>query len=145
MHPVLGAYRGEEVVARAFAATAGLSADAAVLVVLGVLLTLVPARLASLGAGLQDGLRCLRLEGRLAGEDLAGRVAHVGTVKVEANAAYQHLYILLTEAGVGAGGASLDAVETSLDALHQRFCVHCGAARVRRDHPSRLGYALAPF
>src|SRR5919112_449250 len=141
----LGTYRGEEIVARAFAATAGLSADAAVLVVLGVPLTLVPAHLASLGAGLQGGLRYLNVKGRLAGEDLAGRVAHVDAVKVEADAAYQHLYILLTEAGVGAGGASLGAIETSFDALDQRFCLHCGIAGGRLDHSSGVGHALAPF
>src|ERR687889_2881123 len=128
MHPVLGAYRGEEVVARAFAATAGLSADAAVLVVLGVPLALVPAHLASLGAGLQGGRRYLNVKGRLAEEDLAGRVAHVGAIKVEADAAYQHLYILLTEAGVGAGGGNPGANTKKFGALEPRLLVHLGDA-----------------
>src|SRR5215212_3303517 len=52
---------------------------------------------------------------------------------------------LLTEAGVGAGGASLGAVETSFDALDQRLCVHCGVAGVCLDHSSGVGHALAPF
>ena len=102
-----------------------------------------PSHPASLGASLQGGLRYLRVKGRLAGEDLAGRVAHVGAVKVEADAASQHLYILLTEAGVGAGGAGLGAVEAGLDALNQCLGIHGGFVRVRLDHPSSISHVYS--
>ena len=112
----LGAYRGEEVVAGALAASAGLSADTAVLyAVLGVLLTLLAAPTASLCASLQGSLSHLLVESRLPGEYLADGVADVGAVEVEPYAAGQHLYILLTEAGVGAGGAGLGTVDAGID------------------------------
>src|SRR5919112_3831054 len=143
--PCLGAYRGEEVVAGALATAAGLGTDTAVLVVFGVLLALLAAQPARLGTGVQRSLLHLRVEGRLAREDLAGRITHIGTVKVEADAPGQHLHVLLTQAGVGAGGAGLGAVGAGLDALDPRFCVHCGATRVRLDYPSGLSHAPAPF
>jgi len=85
--------------------------------VLGVLLALLCAQATRLRADLEAGAQHLDLRCRLSGENSAGSVANVGAVKVEPYAAYQHLYILLTEAGVGAGGAGLSAVKAGLDAL----------------------------
>lgn len=116
----LGWYRGEDIVARLLAATAGLCAHPAVLVVPSVVLALLTAKAASLRASLETGAQHPRLRGRLPGEDPAGRLAHIGAVEVEPDAASQHLHVPLSDAGVGAGGASLGAVEARLDALYER-------------------------
>jgi hypothetical protein len=55
--------------------------------VLGVVLALVCAEAARLGAGLQGTTHHLRLEGRLPRENLAGGLADIGTVEVEPDAA----------------------------------------------------------
>src|SRR5829696_5084585 len=142
----LSAYRGEEVVAGALTTAAGLATDTAVLhAVFGVLLALLAAQAASPRASLQDSLSQFHIEGRLPGEDLSGRVADVGAVEVEPYAADQHLQVLLTQTGVGAGGAGLGAVEAGLDALHQRFCLRSGIARGRLDYPSGVGHVASPF
>ena len=78
---------------------------------LAVLLALVAANAARLGARPQRRAGHPGLEGRQAGEDSARGVAHVGAVEVEADAARQRLGVVLPEAGVGAGGAALGAVE----------------------------------
>ena len=104
------------------------------LVVVGMPLTLVPADSACPGAGLESGTCHLCVESRLARHYLAGGFAHPGTVEAEPYAAYQRLHILLTEAGVRAGGAGLGAVEASLDALHQDGLVHRGLGGVGLDH-----------
>jgi hypothetical protein len=83
--------------------------------VLGVLLALVPAEAARSGASLQGCVCHLGIEGRLAGQYLAGGLADVGAVEVEPYAAGQRLHVLLAEAGVGARGAGLGAVEAGLE------------------------------
>jgi hypothetical protein len=116
------------------------------LVVVGMPLTLVPADSACPSAGLKSGTCHLCVESRLARQYLAGGFAHLGTVEAEPYAAYQHLYILLTEVRVRAGGAGLGAVEASLDALYQGGLVHCGLVGVRLDHLSDVSHGtFLPF
>ena len=78
---------------------------------LGVPLALLSAHPARPRARLQSRSRHLRVERRLPREDLAGGIAEIGAVEVEADAASQHLYVSFAEAGVGAGRAGLGAVE----------------------------------
>jgi hypothetical protein len=126
--------------AGSFAALASFGAHPAMLMMRGVLLTLLTANTASFRAGLQSRPRRLRLEGRLAREYLSGGVAHVGAVEVETYAADQHLYVLLAEAGVGAGGAGLGTVKACLYALHQYGGVHRGGAGVSLEHLLGVGH-----
>src|SRR5919112_6027907 len=102
------------------------------------LLALVPADSAGPSAGLKSGTRHLGFEGRLAGHYLGGGVAHVGTVEAEPYAAGEHLYVTLADAGVGAGGAALFAVEAGPDAPHQRVGIDRSAAGVCLKHSSRV-------
>ncbi len=104
------------------------------LVVLGVPLTL----LATCATGGRTGLdRCAEHAdiGRgLAGEDAAGGVAGVSAIVVEANAADQHLHVLLAETGVGATGAGGGTVEALADAAQQRVSVKARRLWMRLDH-----------
>ena len=108
--------RVEEALARLLAAAAGLGADAAVLVLVGVLLALLGAEAAGRAEGLDllADERVLRL--RLAREDAAGGGADVGAVEVGADALAELGGLLLREAGVGAGRAGLLALEAVIDA-----------------------------
>jgi hypothetical protein len=85
----------------------------------------------------------------LARDDAAGRVADVGTVEVEPNAADQLLHVFLTEAGVGAARARSGTVETLVDTTQERAALEAGRLGMRVDHLSnghlssflrRLGY-----
>ena len=114
--------------------TADFGTHPTVLVVVGMLLALVPADSACPSAGFKSGTCHLYVEGRLAGQYLAGGITHVGTVEAEPYAAGQHLYVTFAEAGVGAGGAALFAVKAGLDALHQRVGIDRSAAWVRLQH-----------
>jgi hypothetical protein len=126
------------------AASAGLGAHPAVLVVRGVLLTLVTAQAACFGTSLEGRPRHLRLEGRLPRHYPAGGGAHVGAVQVEPDAAGERLGIVLAEAGVGASCATLGAVVAGFYALHQRGGVHRGAARVSLEHLLGVGHDGTP-
>ena len=107
---------GEERVAGPFAALTGLSADTAVFVVLGVALALLGAPPAGQPARLQHGPGEAGVVLELAGQDPSRRRAHVGAAQVGADAAAQDGHVIFTEAGVGAGGAGLNAVEAGFDA-----------------------------
>jgi hypothetical protein len=131
---LLSLHRGEDVITSLLAAAAGFGAHPTVLVVVSMLLALVPADSACPSAGLKSGTCHLYVEGRLAGQYLAGGFAHLGTVETEADATGEHLYVTLANAGVGAGGAGLSAVEASLDTLHQGGLVHRGLGGVGLDH-----------
>src|SRR5215212_11606773 len=108
------------------------------------LLTLLTAQPAGLSAGLKRGTCHFRIKGRLAGQDLTGGLAHIGTVKVKANAASEHLDVLFTKAGVCTCGTGLGAVKARLDALHQCIGVHRHSAWVRLDHLSSVGHGCFP-
>ena len=127
-------------VAGFLAAAADFGAYPAVLVVGGVPLALLRAQTACFGASLERGPRHLGLEIGLAGEDPARGVAHVGAVEVEPYAAGERLGVVLTEAGVGAGGAALGAVQASLDALNERLGVQRRGARVSLKHLLSVGH-----
>jgi len=106
-----------------------------VLVVVSMLLALVSANTTCLSAGFKSGACHPRTEGRLAGQYLAGGLAHIGAVEAEPYTAGQHLYVPFADTGVGAGSAGLGAVEASLDTLHQSLGIQCSTARVRLNHP----------
>ncbi len=55
---------------------------------------------ASLDLGLNDGA----VRFGLPGEDLAGDLADVGAILIEADAADQLLHLIFSQAGIGAGG-----------------------------------------
>jgi hypothetical protein len=132
--------RREDVVAGLLAVTASLGAHPAVLIVGGVVLALVAAQTASLGARLEGGPRHLRLEGRLTGEDPTRRIAHVSAVEVEPDAAGEGLGVVLAEAGVRASCATLSTVEAGLYALNERPGVHGSGARVGLQHLLGVGH-----
>ncbi len=71
----------------------------------------LPALVAAQFALLARGAQHRRIAGCLARGDLAGGVAEVGAVEVEADAAGEYLGTLLAEAGVGTGGTSLGAID----------------------------------
>ena len=93
----------QEVVAGALAAAAGLGADLTVLhTVLGVLVALVAAEASRVAYAIS--------ESKAVCPEKILRVAYIGAIEVESDAANQHLHVLLAEAGVGAGGTGLRAV-----------------------------------
>jgi hypothetical protein len=139
----LSSHGGQDIIAGALAAATGFSAHPAMLHVLCMTLALLTAESASPSAGFKSGPCHLRIESRLAGQDLTSSIAHVGAVEVETNATDQHLYVLLTEAGVGTSGTGLGAVEAGLDALHQGISVQRHLVRVRLDHFSSVGHGYS--
>ena len=96
---------------------AGVGADAAVPVHLGVV-----GAFGRAGAAEGDAIGKLRFEQLtvpgLVGtrHDVAGGAAHRGAIEIEPNAADKTGDITLRQAGVGAGGAGLHAVEARIDA-----------------------------
>jgi hypothetical protein len=59
----------------------------------------------------------------LTGHDPAGRVAHVGAVKIEPNAPHQLGHIRLAEAGIRAAGARGGTVEALVNAAQQHVAI----------------------
>ncbi len=95
-----------ELLARLLATAARLATDPAVLHVHFpcVVLALVAAAPACLGAGLKERLRELGVARELPREGSAGHLADVGAVEVQVDASRQLLDALLAEASIGAGG-----------------------------------------
>lgn len=89
------------------------------LMMAGVTLALVAAHTAGGGAGLQHEADDLLVGAGPPRRHGAGRGAHVGTVRVEADALGELLHRLFPQAGVGAGGTSIGAIVTVLDAADQ--------------------------
>jgi hypothetical protein len=56
---------------------------------------------------------------RLAPKDLAGGHADIRTVKAQPDAPTEHLHLVFTKAGIGAGGTALRAVIQRLDPGNQ--------------------------
>lgn len=135
--------RIQEPVARLLAAAAGLGADAAVLVAVGVLLAL----LGTQSAGCAEGFDLLADERvlwlRLPGENAAGNRADVGTVEVGTDALAEPVELLLGEARVGAGRASLLALGARVDAVYEGVEVTDGGRvsgkEVTNDHSTVRG------
>ena len=67
----------------------------------------------------------------LAGHDAAGRVADVGAVEAEANAAHHLLHVVLGEIGVGTTRTAGGTIEALLDAAQQRVAIEAGRLRMR--------------
>jgi hypothetical protein len=135
-HAVLCGYLRDELIAGQVAMAAGISADAAVLhAVRGMSLALLSAEPTGGGAGLEGGGDHLRIEGRLPGDDAAGRVAEIGAVEIEPDTARERFRVRFGEAGVGTGGAGLGAVETGTNAGQQRVVAE-NRLRMRLDHGS---------
>src|SRR5215469_12945794 len=91
---------------------------------LRMVLAFVTTHFAGLHAGLESGARRRGVEGSLAREDPSGRLADVGAIEAEADAADHRLYLRLREVRVGVGGAGLGTVEARLDAFHERVRIH---------------------
>jgi hypothetical protein len=63
---------------------------------------------------------------RLAGHDAAGRVAGVGAVEAEANAAHHLPHVVLGEIGVGTAGTARGAVEALVDTAQEGDAIDVG-------------------
>src|SRR5918992_548214 len=66
----------------------------------------------------------------LTGHDPAGRVAHVGAVKIEPNAPHQLGHVRLAEAGVRATGARGGTVKALVNAAQQHVAIKTDGPRV---------------
>ena len=69
----------------------------------------------------------------LTGHDPAGRVAHVGAIKIEPNAPHQLGDVRLAEAGVGAARASGGTVEALLNAAQEDVAIKAAGPRMPLD------------
>src|SRR3954470_8765840 len=119
LHGRSSAERGAEVPAGLLAASAGLGADAAVLVHGRMTRALVAAGLAGGGAGFEHRSGQVRVVAGVPGEDPAHGVTDVGAVEIRADALPEFGDHVLAQACVGAGGARLGALDACLDALAQ--------------------------
>lgn len=122
-------------IARILAAPALRSADPAMRVVLGVALTLLAAYHARLPTRLQLRLRCLRVVVGLPGENAPGRVADVGAIEAQPDAPAKLDHVFLGEAGIGAGGTGLRALDACLDASRQKLSINLSRQRVGFQNP----------
>ena len=91
----------EHLLAGLLAVSAGLGADLAVLVHLGVAVALIAAALARLGADLQHRLGQIGVVARVPRQHPARHVADVGAVEVGADALAQLIDHVLAQAGIG--------------------------------------------
>ena len=91
--PHASAERGQEFRARLLAAAAGFGADAAMLVHAGMPFALVRAGPADGLTGFQDGPGDVRVVAGVAGEDVPGRDADVGAVKVGSDALVSCVFV----------------------------------------------------
>src|SRR5439155_10569774 len=113
------------------AVPAGLRADAAMLVVGCMPLTLLRADATRLGASLHHRPCEFRLELGLPGEDVSSGDAHVAAVQAQPDAADHRRHVVLGEVSVRVGGAALGAVEAGLDARNQRAGLDRRSLRMR--------------
>lgn len=128
------AYRGGGLRARCFAAAAGLGADAAMLVILGVLLAFGGAKRAGFFARPQ-GRNDHALIGTGAARGNAGRcIAQVGAIEIKPNTLPQLQHHVLAEARIGARGTRLRTVQTFLDALDEIWIGIALNGRMRAKH-----------
>jgi threonine dehydrogenase-like Zn-dependent dehydrogenase len=107
--------RSDQVVARLLAAAADLGANTAVLVVGGMPFALSTTRFARRCAGLDHCPQDAQIRRGLTYCNPGGRLAGVGAVEAEANAAHHFLHVVLHEIGVGATRAAGGAVEALFD------------------------------
>ena len=122
------------VAAGAFALAAGLGADPAMLVLLGVPLAFGRAAGAGQLAGPQLREDHRHVAARAARGHQPRRQADVGAIHVQPDALDELGHHLLAQAGVGATGAHLRAVETGLDAPGEGDIHVAANVGVRGDH-----------
>src|SRR5215207_6848181 len=134
-------------VAGLFTAPTGLGAHPAVLHVHlpGVVLALLAAQTARLGARLKSSLGHRRLEVRLTRDDPPRRGAHIRAVEAHGDTAPQMANLFLAEAGVGAGATRLGTVEACFYALHQCVGINRYGARVGIEHLPGVGHRCSSF
>ena len=80
----------------------------------------------------------------LTGHDPAGRVAHVGAVKIEPNAPHQLGHVRLAEAGVGAARARGRAVEALVNAPQEEVAIEADGPRMPLDDFSNRHVSFVP-
>jgi hypothetical protein len=141
-----GPKRRQQLLACLFTSATDLGANTAVLMVIGVPLTLVTAQSARLSARLHDHPRQLRLNLRLPAYDSLCRRTDIAAVLAQADTADQRGDIVLAEIGVGAGRTALGTVRARLDAVSKCTGLHDGARRVRLQHLLRVSHRISfPF
>src|SRR5215469_7315094 len=120
----------EELPAGLLTAAAGLLANPAVRVHLGMPLALVAAALADGHAGLQQGPGDVGVVGRRAAHDPDGGGADIGAVQAEPDACDHLGHVLLAQVGVDVGGAGLGTVAERIDGGGQHLGIGAGGGRV---------------
>jgi hypothetical protein len=123
----------EKVVTRLLAPATDCRANTTVFVVSGVALALLGASEAGLCTGFDHCGDDAQIGGGLPRHDPAGRIADVGAVEVESNAADQLGQIALCEAGVCAGGTARGTVDTLIDAAEESVAVEAAGMRMQVD------------
>jgi hypothetical protein len=106
--PALRRHGLEQSITYLYTLAAVFGANAAVLVHVGMTLAFLGAYATGRTAGIDQIAPQSRLSGRLARQDLAGCLTNIGTIQVQADAAYQIGNHRLCQTGIGAGGTYLD-------------------------------------
>jgi hypothetical protein len=132
-------------VAEPFAFPACLSADRAVLVLLGVPLAFVSTGAAGQSAGFEHRAQRGFIAAGAAGRHRASGPAGVGTVQVQPDALGQLLDHVLTKAGVGAGDTGLFAIEAGFYAADENIVRVAPHVRVGADHLLGVHGILLPL
>lgn len=113
---------------------AGIGADAAVFVHLGMLAAFLPAGFAGRGTGLEDRADHRDVRTRAPACDGSRGGADVGAIEVEADALPKLFDLILCQAGIGARGACLGAAVAFLDTAQQGVCRVALDMRVACNH-----------
>ncbi len=111
----------------------------------GVVLALLGAQAARLGARLEGCPGHGRLELRLTRDDPPRGKAHIRAVEAHGDAAPHVVDHLLAEAGVGAGATRLGAVEACIYTLHLGIGFHGCATGVGVEHLPGVGHRRISF
>src|SRR5580704_5165506 len=125
---------GQEVPAGLLTASAGLGADPAVLMVLGMPLALIAAALADRCAGLQQRLGDVGVVLHPAGGNPDGGGADIGAVQAQPDAPDHLGHVVLAQIGVDVGSASLGAIVEGVDGSDQHVGVDADGAWVSVHH-----------
>jgi hypothetical protein len=123
-----------------FAYSTHLGANPAMLMMIRVALTLIPATPTSFDASLKSDAGDFRHELGLPAEDATGRDADVTAVVAQSNARNERLDIGLAKIGVSAGRAALSTVEARVDAGDQRAERDPKCARMRLQNLLSVGH-----
>ena len=134
----------EELVTGLLARSACLGADAAVRHVhpLSVSLALVAAASARLRASFEQPPGHLRIGAHLPRKGATRRLADIGAVEVEPDAARQLLDLVLAETRVCARGTRLRTVEAGVDTAGERGSIELNLRRCRLEHLPGMGHGF---